>query len=367
MQPKRVGVLGATGAVGQRLVALLADHPGFEIGALAASADSAGAPYRAATPWGLETPIPAGAADTTVVEGHPENVPDLDLLFSSMPSDVAERVEPAFLEAGYTVSSNSSNARMDPDVPLVIPEVNADHLSLLERQADRGWEGRLVKNPNCSTIALVPPLAALADAGHDPERVRVATMQAVSGAGYEGVAAYEIMDNVLPHIGGEEEKMERETRKLLGSTDDGLDLHDVNVAASCNRVPTLDGHLESVWVDFAAENGAAAGTESAGVTDAPEDGGDPGPGVETATAALRSAPTVDLPSAPETPVRVHDSPDRPQPRLDRSTDRGMSVAVGPLQATATGLQFDCLVHNTLRGAAGASLLNGELLVERGYI
>jgi len=355
MQPKRVGVLGATGAVGQRLVALLADHPQFEIVSLAASADSAGEPYREAARWGLETPIPAGVADTTVVEGHPGNVPDLDLLFSSMPSDVAERVEPAFLEAGYTVSSNSSNARMDPDVPLVIPEVNADHLSLLERQADRDWTGRLVKNPNCSTIAMVPPLAALADAGHDPGRVRVATMQAISGAGYDGVAAYEIVDNVLPHIGGEEEKMERETRKLLGSaTEDSLDLHGVDVAASCNRVPTLDGHLESVWVDFAD-------------TPDPDPADTAGPDVETATSALRSAPTVDLPSAPERSVRVHESPERPQPRLDRSADRGMSVSVGPLQSTATGLQFDCLAHNTLRGAAGASLLNGELLVERGYV
>ncbi len=360
MQPKRVGVLGATGAVGQRLVALLADHPRFEIVSLAASADSAGRPYREAVPWGLETPVPAGVADTTVVEGHPDNVPDLDLLFSSMPSDVAERVEPAFLEAGYVVSSNSSNARMDPDVPLVIPEVNADHLALLEHQADRGWEGRLVKNPNCSTIAMVPPLAALAAAGHDPERVRVATMQAISGAGYDGVSAYEIVDNVLPHIGGEEAKMERETRKLLGSVDDGVALHDVDVAASCNRVPTLDGHLESVWVDFEGADAAVGPGEvavDAGV----------GPSVESAEAALRSAPTVDLPSAPDRSVRVHDAPDRPQPRLDRSTDRGMSVAVGPLQSTATGLQFDCLVHNTLRGAAGASLLNGELLVERGYV
>ena len=364
MQPKRVGVLGATGAVGQRLVALLADHPHFEIVSLAASADSAGEPYREAAPWGLETPVPAAVADTTVVEGHPENVPDLDLLFSSMPSGVAERVEPAFLEAGYVVSSNSSNARMDPDVPLVIPEVNADHLSLLDRQrAERGWDGALVKNPNCSTIAMVPPLAALAAAGHDPQRVRVATMQAVSGAGYEGVSAYEIMDNVLPHIGGEEAKMERETRKLLGSVADGPALHDVDVAASCNRVPTLDGHLESVWVDFADAESAPGG---AGVSDTQEGDG-AGPGVEAATAAMRDAPALDLPSAPETPVRVHESPDRPQPRLDRSTDRGMSVAVGPLQETATGLQFDCLVHNTLRGAAGASLLNGELLVERGYV
>ena len=349
----RVGVLGATGAVGQRLVALLATHPRFELVSLAASADSAGRTYREAASWRLETPVPAGVADTTVVEGRPGNVPDLDLLFSSMPSDVAASVEPAFLEAGYTVSSNSSNARMAPDVPLVIPEVNPDHLSLLERQAStRDWNGHLVKNPNCSTIAVVPPLAALAAAGHEPSRVRVATMQAVSGAGYDGVASYEILDNVLPHIDGEEEKMELESRKLLGdATAESVELHPVDVAASCNRVPMLDGHLESVWVDFA------------GGGDRPDGAG---PSVSTATEALRSAPTLDLPSAPEALVHVHETPDRPQPRLDRSTDRGMSVAVGPLQATDTGVQFDCLVHNTLRGAAGASLLNGELLLDRDY-
>ncbi len=351
MQPKRVGVLGATGAVGQRLVTLLADHPTFELVTLAASDRSAGKPYADAAPWGLETPVPAAVADTPVVEGHPDNIPDLDLLFSSMPSDVAARVEPAFLEAGYTISSNSSNARMDPEVPLVIPEVNADHLSLLETQAaERDWDGHLVKNPNCSTIAMVPPLAALADAGHDPERVRVATMQAVSGAGYSGVAAYEILDNVLPHIGGEEEKMERETRKLLGSAANGLSPHDADVAASCNRVPTLDGHLESVWVDFADDASGSAG-----------------PSVEAAVDALRDAPVLDLPSAPDHLVRVHEDPERPQPRLDRSTDRGMSVAVGPPQSTDTGIQFDCLVHNTLRGAAGASLVNGELLAAEGYV
>jgi aspartate-semialdehyde dehydrogenase len=352
----RVGVLGATGAVGQRLVALLAPHPRFELVTLAGSSDSAGRPYREATPWGLETPIPPGVADVTVVEARPEAVPDLDLLFSSMPSDVAARVEPAFLEAGYTVSSNSSNARLASDVPLVIPEVNPDHLALLEHQAaERDWDGHLVKNPNCSTIAMVPPLAALAAAGYDPARVRVATMQAVSGAGYDGVAAYEIVDNVLPHIGGEEEKMEAESRKLLGEvTAAGVDPHPVDVAASCNRVPTLDGHLESVWVDF------VEGSDG----DRPDG---PGPSVETATEAMRSAPTLDLPSAPDPLVRVHEAPDRPQPRLDRSADGGMSVAVGPLQATETGLQFDCLTHNTLRGAAGASLLNGELLLERGYL
>jgi aspartate-semialdehyde dehydrogenase len=341
----RVAVLGATGAVGQRLVQLLAPHPDFEIACLAASEESAGKPYREAAKWGIDAPIPDAVAERTVVEGTPATTPDdVELVFSSMPSGIAESVEPAFAEAGYVVSSNSSNARLDDDVPLVIPEVNADHMGLIEvqRQA-RGWDGALVKNPNCSTIAMVPPLAALDRFGL--ERVRVATLQAVSGAGYSGVTSMEILDNVLPHIGGEEGKMESESRKLLGSFD-GAELfdHAVDVAASCNRVPTIDGHLENVWADLEE---------------------DPSP--DAVGAAMAELPGIDLPSAPERVIRVHEDPERPQPRLDRSADGGMSVAVGPVQSTETGVQFDCLVHNTIRGAAGASVLNGELLVEEGYV
>jgi aspartate-semialdehyde dehydrogenase len=341
----RVGVLGATGAVGQRLVQLLDPHPDFDIAALTASEDSAGRPYREAAKWRAEGPIPDDVAETTVRGTDPDAVPDdVGLLFSSLPSSVGERVEPAFAEAGYVVSSNSSNARLDDDVPLVIPEVNADHLDLLAVQRDeRGWDGALVKNPNCSTITMVPPLAALDEFGL--ERVHVATLQAVSGAGYSGVTSMEIIDNVLPHIGGEEEKMETETRKLLGDFDGAtVTDHDVTVSASCNRVSTIDGHLENVWAETRE---------------------DPSPA--DAEHAMRDLSGIDLSSAPEHPITVFEDPDRPQPRLDRTLDDGMGIAVGPVQETPDGIQFDCLAHNTIRGAAGASVLNGELLVREGWL
>jgi len=242
------------------------------------------------------------------------------------------------------VSSNSSNARMADDVPLTIPEVNHDHLDLLEVQRDeRGWDGALVKNPNCSTITMVPTLAALDEFGLST--VHVATMQAVSGAGYAGVSSMEILDNVLPHIGGEEEKMETETRKLLGSFDGAeIDDHDVDVAASCNRVPTLDGHLENAWAE----------TEET-LT------------VDDAMAAMRDAPSLDLHSSPDQFIEVFEDPNRPQPRLDRMVGGGMSVAAGGVRETSEGVQYNCLAHNTLRGAAGASVLNGELLIEDGWV
>ena len=244
----RVGVLGATGAVWQRLIQLLDPHPDFEIAAVTASEESAGQPYRDVAKWRVDAPIPEDVAATTVTETDPSAVPDdVDLIFSSLPSSVGADVEPAFADAGYVVSSNSSNARMDEDVPLVIPEVNPDHMTLIEVQRDeRGWDGALVKNPNCSTITMVPTLAALDSFGL--ERVHVSTLQAVSGAGYSGVSSMEIIDNVVPHIGGEEAKMESESRKLLGEFDGAsLSLHDAEVSASCNRVPTIDGHLENVW------------------------------------------------------------------------------------------------------------------------
>jgi aspartate-semialdehyde dehydrogenase len=341
----RVGILGATGAVGQRLVQLLDPHPEFEIAALTASGESAGRSYREAAKWGLDVPVPDSVADITVVETDPEALPnDVPLLFSSLPSSVGAAVEPGLAEAGYVVSSNSSNARMAEDVPLVIPEVNADHVGLIEVQRDdRGWDGALLKNPNCSTITMVPPLAALDRFGL--ERVTVSTLQAVSGAGYSGVTSMEILDNVLPHIGGEEEKMETESRKLLGEFDGaGVSLHGAAVSASCNRVPTLDGHLENVWADTRED-----------VT------------VEAAAEAMTSFPSADLPSSPEPLIEVFEDPDRPQPRLDRMRGDGMAVSAGGLGTTPNGLQFNCLAHNTLRGAAGASVLNGELLLREGYL
>jgi len=341
----RAGVLGATGAVGQRLVQLIAPHPEFELAAVTASERSAGLSYREAAKWRIDTAIPETAADLTVGPTDPDAIPDdVDLLFSSLPSGVAVDVAPDLCAAGYVVSSNSSNARTVEDVPLTIPEINPDHLELLEVQRDeRGWDGALVKNPNCSTITMVPTLAALDEFG--VERVTVSTLQAVSGAGYSGVTSMEIIDNVLPHIGGEEKKMETESRKLLGEFDGAeVHAHPAEVSASCNRVPTLDGHLENVWVDTAED-----------VT--PDD----------AAAAMRALPSVDLPSSPDQFVEVFDEPDRPQPRLDRMCGDGMSVAAGGIQETPDGLQYNCLAHNTLRGAAGASLLNGELLAREGFV
>jgi aspartate-semialdehyde dehydrogenase len=235
---------------------------------------------------------------------------------------------------------------MADDVPLTIPEINPDHLNLIEVQRDnRGWDGALIKNPNCSTITMVPTLAALDEFGL--ERTDVTTLQAVSGAGYSGVTSMEIIDNAIPHIGGEEAKMETESRKLLGEFDGAeLSLHDAEVNASCNRIPTVDGHLESVFADLADDPSPAEARE-----------------------AMESFPGVDLPSAPEQLIHVfgEDQPERPQPRLDRNRDDGMAISAGGVQTTESGLKYNCLAHNTLRGAAGASILNGELLLEEGWI
>ncbi|QSG08702.1 aspartate-semialdehyde dehydrogenase [Halapricum desulfuricans] len=342
-----VGILGATGAVGQRLIQLLDPHPNFEITAVTASQDSAGKTYREAAKWRIDTPIPDSVAGLEVRQTDPTYVPnDVELLFSSLPSSVGEAVEPKFAEEGYVLSSNSSNFRTDPDVPLTIPEVNPDHLDLIEVQRDeRGWDGAIIKNPNCSTITMVPPLAAV-DAAFGLERVDVSTLQAVSGAGYSGVTSMEIIDNAIPHIGGEEEKMETESRKLLGEFDGAaIRWNNFDVAASCNRIPTLDGHLENVWADTSEDATPEAVAE-----------------------AMESYPSAeDLYSSPEQLIRVFEEPDRPQPRLDRNRDNGMGIAVGGIQETTEGVQFNCLAHNTLRGAAGASILNGELLLEEGYI
>ena len=340
-----VGVVGATGAVGQRFVQLLEDHPFFEIGVVTASPESAGRPYREAAKWRVDTPIPDDVGDLTVRATDPAEIPDdVTLLFSSLPSSVAAEVEPALCEAGYVVSSNSSNERLADDVPLVIPEINGDHLALLDVQRDeRGCDGALVKNPNSSTITMVPTLAGLD--GFGIESVNVATLQAVSGAGYSGVTSMEILDNALPYIGGEEEKMETESRKLLGELDGGeVTWHDMAVSASCNRVATLDGHLENVWADLAEDVS-----------------------VEEAAEAMRAVPSLDLPSSPDPLVTVFDQPDRPQPRLDRTVGGGMGVAAGGLQETPGGLLYNALAHNTIRGAAGASVLNGELLVDEGRL
>ncbi|PSP37388.1 aspartate-semialdehyde dehydrogenase [Halobacteriales archaeon QH_7_65_31] len=340
-----VGILGATGAVGQRLVQLLDPHPEFDIATLTASPASTGKTYREAAKWRADTPMPDAVTDIEVVATDPDSISDdVRLLFSSLPSDVGREVEPKLAEAGYVVSSNASNARMAEDVPLVIPEVNPDHLGLIDVQRDeRGWDGALLKNPNCSTITMVPTLAALDQFGLDA--VRVATLQAVSGAGYSGVTSMEIIDNAIPHIGSEEQKMESESRKLLGTFDGSeVERHGMDVAASCNRVPTVDGHLENVWAETSDE-----------VT------------VDEVTAAMSAYPSAALPSSPERLIHTFTEPDRPQPRLDRNRGDGMAVSAGGFRPTEGGVQYNCLAHNTIRGAAGASVLNGELLLSDGYL
>ena len=339
-----VGILGATGAVGQRLVQLIDPHPEFDLETVTASEASAGESYREAAKWRVDAPIPEAVENMEVSATEPDAIGDVDLLFSSLPSGVGAEIEPALCEAGYVVSSNSSNARLAEDVPLVIPEVNADHVGLLEVQRDeRGWDGALLKNPNCSTITVVPTLAALVDFGLSG--VHVATLQAVSGAGYSGVSSMEIIDNVIPYIGGEEEKMEAETRRLLGTFDGAeVDWHDAAVAASCNRVPTIDGHLENVWVECEEELSAPDATD-----------------------AMAEYPSLSLDGSPDPLIEVFDEPDRPQPRLDRMVGEGMAIAAGGVRETPDGVQYNCLAHNTIRGAAGASLLNGELLLEEGYL
>jgi aspartate-semialdehyde dehydrogenase len=343
-----VGVLGATGMVGQRFIELLGDHPDFEITALTASKRSAGKKYEDAVTWYLDSPIPEVARDIKVVDTDPAEVKDVEIVFSALPADIALNVEPKFAEAGMTVASNAAAMRMEPDVPLVIPEVNPEHLELLEiQQKNRGWEGSIVTNPNCSTIALTMTLKPLYDE-FDIERVYVSTMQAVSGAGYDGVPSMAIVDNLVPFIGGEEEKMETETLELLGDLEDGaLTPANFGVSASCHRVAVVDGHTEAVFIEFA---------DDFEVDD-----------VEKSLREFQGMPQkLDLYSAPQPPIIVRDEDNRPQPRMDRNAEKGMAVTVGRIRkdtAFKNSLKYVLVGHNTIRGAAGASILNAELINE----
>ncbi len=342
----RVGILGATGTVGQRFLALLASHPHFVVTAVAASDRSQGKPYGEACAWRLPGDMPPGAA--ALVVRAPEPPLECDVVFSSLPADVAGEVEAGFARAGYAVISNSSSHRMDDAVPLLIPEVNPDHLALLDacRGAGRGF---IVTNPNCSTVMIALALAPLA-ARFGIEAVAVTTLQAISGAGYPGVASLDITDNVVPFIANEEEKIERETRKILGRLDGGrVEPAPFAVSAQCHRVNVVDGHLAAVRVRLQRD---------ADVSELRE-----------AFAEFTALPQqLRLPTAPARPVVVRDEPDRPQPRLDRDAGRGMSVTVGRIARDAVlGHRFVALSHNTIRGAAGAAILNAELLVARGYI
>ncbi len=342
-----VGVLGATGMVGQEFVTFLRDHPWFDLTWMGASDRSAGKRYCEATSWRLSGAMPPYVRDLVVSESIPNGGPRL--VFSAMDASVATEIERAFAGAGHIVVSNSRNHRMEEDVPLLIPEINPEHLGLLpEQRKKRGWKGQIVTNPNCSTMVLTIALAPLKQFGI--RRVMVTTMQAISGAGYPGVASMDINANVIPFIGGEEEKMERETQKILGDFQDGrVAPLAALVSAQCNRVPVVDGHTLAVSIELGkkpAENeiiGAMRGWRGV-----PQQRG--------------------LPSAPPCPVIYMEENDRPQPRRDVERENGMAVFVGRLRkCPVLDYKFIALGHNTVRGAAGAAVLNAELMKSEGWL
>jgi aspartate-semialdehyde dehydrogenase len=343
-----VGVLGATGAVGQRFVQLLAAHPWFEVAEVAASDRSAGKPYKEACTWRLtgEPGDSVGNLTVTTCEGPFRS----KLLFSGLDSSVAGEIETALAAKGHAVVSNARNHRMDADVPLLIPEVNPDHLEVLAVQRRRTGGGYIVTNPNCSVVGLAMALAPL-DRAFGLEAVAVVTLQALSGAGYPGVASLDIEDNVVPFIGGgEEEKIETEPLRILGRFDgDGFQPAAFPISASVHRVGVTDGHSMTV---FARIRKKARASEAA-----------------WALTEFRGEPQErGLPSAPRQPIHVLHAPDRPQPRLDRDRESGMAVSVGRVREDHVfDLKLEVLVHNTIRGAAGAAILNAELLKDRGLL
>jgi aspartate-semialdehyde dehydrogenase len=346
-QPIEVGILGATGMVGQQFIRLLAGHPWFKPTWLAASERSEGKAYEDAASWRLETPPPEGIRRMQVHGCTPGQGPRL--VFSALDASVAMELEPAFATAGHLVISNTRTARMDPAVPLVIPEVNADHLALLRRQRrERGWSGAIVTNPNCSTVVIAMVLAPLRVFGL--RSVMVTTLQAVSGAGYPGVPSLDILGNVIPAISGEEEKIESETQKILGAfAEDAVTPHGVVVSAQTTRVPVIDGHTAAISVAL-----------------------DSRPSPEEVREALRSfsgkPQALGLPSAPAAPIDVSLAKDRPQPRLDAGKGDGMTVTVGRVRpCPVLGTKLIAMGHNTIRGAAGAALLNAELMLADGWV
>jgi aspartate-semialdehyde dehydrogenase len=347
-----VGILGATGIVGQRFIQMLEHHPWFEVAWLAASDRSEGRPYAEAARWRLKTAIPANVAKMTVAPAKPEGAPKI--IFAALDASIAREMEPQFAEAGCAVVSNSSALRMQADVPLVIPEVNGDHIKLIETQSWRKKSGGFaVTNPNCSAIGLVLALAPLHRA-FVLEAVTAVTMQAVSGAGYPGVASLDILGNVIPYIAKEEEKMEEETQKLLGTLNGSgvgspIDPAPFAMSAQCNRVAVEDGHTESIAIRLKKKAKAEE--------------------IIAAWNDFRAEPQhLKLPSAPEQPVLYTTASDRPQPRFDVDLGGGMTTVVGRLRkCNVLDWKFTVLSHNTIRGAAGAALLNAELLKAKGYL
>ena len=343
----KAAVLGATGNVGQIFVQLLDGHPWFKTSVVAASERSKGRTYGEASRWRQSTPIPEAAAQMNVVDITPKAVNDVDIVFSALPSAVARKVEEDFASAGYVVVSNASAHRMDPDVPMINPEINCSHVSLIEEQRrKRKWDGAIVTNPNCSTTVLSLALKPIYD-NFGINSLIVSTMQAISGAGYPGVPSLNIIDNVIPYIGGEEEKMETEMQKILGSPSEPADF---KVSASCHRVPTIDGHMEAVFVKTKKE------AEPNAVAEAMEN-------------FVGEPQKLNLPSAPKKPVIVMKEKDRPQTRLDRMEGKGMSTVVGRIRKdpVLNGVKFLALGHNTIRGAAGCGVLNAEYLKAKKFI
>ncbi|NLC91484.1 aspartate-semialdehyde dehydrogenase [Methanocorpusculum parvum] len=335
-----VGVLGATGAVGQRFVQLLADHPWFNLTTLTASERSAGKPYGSVVNWRLDSPFPDSSAELIVAPTTVDAVKDCDVVFSALPADIAAKLETDIADAGVGVCSNASSHRMEADVPLMIAEVNPEHAALIDVQRKKGRDGFIVTNPNCSTIMLATALAPLRKFSFT--NINVATMQAISGAGFEGVPAFSIYDNVIPYIGSEEEKMSREANKILGTLDGGkITGAPFSVSASCNRVPVIDGHTLNVWIDIKAT-----------------------PAEVIEAFKTWQPPFSGLPTQPDHTVLYLDQENRPQPRLDRNRGNAMTVSVGRVRE---GIRFVAMGHNTIRGAAGASVLNAELLHTMKYI
>ncbi|HEU4770339.1 MAG TPA: aspartate-semialdehyde dehydrogenase [Pyrinomonadaceae bacterium] len=344
----RVGILGATGMVGQRFAQLLENHPQFEVTAVAASDRSQGKTYRDACTWRLNGEMPS--AIRSMIVQPPAPPLDCDLVFSSLPGDIARESEGSFAAAGYPVISNSSAFRMDEDVPLLIPEVNHEHLRLLERQKSRYPSGGfIVTNPNCSTIMIALALAPL-HAAFGVEACVATTMQALSGAGYPGVASLDVIDNVLPYIGGEEEKIESETKKILGRfSESSIETAPMAVSAQCHRVNVSDGHMAAVRVKFARKPELAE--------------------LREALSSFSSMPQeLKLHSAPAIPIVIRDEQDRPQPKHDRDAGDGMTITLGRLMPDAVlDYRFVVLSHNVIRGAAGAAILNAEMLIALGHL
>src|SRR6266704_4221400 len=347
-----VAVLGATGMVGQRFIELLQGHPWFELVALGASEKHGGRIYAEATRWRLpNSEMPANVASLPVVLCRPEAMSGVKIAFSALPGEVAGEIEEAFAHAGMAVFSNAKNHRMDHDVPLLIPEVNADHITVIAQQRKRrGWSGSIVTNANCSATPLVMALKPLQQA-FGVHKVMVTTLQAISGAGYPGLPSYEILDNAIPYIGGEEEKVEKETRKMLGTWEEGKGFSDapIVVSAQCNRVATREGHLECASVELeneADEQDILAAWEH----------------------YQSEAQQLQLPSAPRHTLVYRHEPNRPQTLLDRDAGHGMTVTLGRLRrCPILSYKFVLLGHNTIRGAAGGSILNAELCVSKGLL